>query len=130
VSAVGMLHHVAQRVGLAQLGRLVRPGGMLLVVGLARSRSLRDFTRDGFDSLAVRRHTLSKGVWETPVTQDLATPTDLCRDARGLARRLARGSFQAPSLLPLRPHLGTHGDVTANEHGARSRRSGAVLALW
>lgn len=66
VSAVGMLHHVAQRVGLAQLGRLVRPGGMLLVVGLARSRSLRDFTRDGFDSLAVRRHTLSKGVWETP----------------------------------------------------------------
>ena len=66
VSAVGMLHHVDQSVGLTQLGRLVRPGGVLLVVGLARSRSLSDFTRDAFDSLTVRRHTLPKGVWETP----------------------------------------------------------------
>jgi hypothetical protein len=39
---------------------------MLIVVGLARSRSPRDLTRDAFDSLAVRCHTLSKGVWETP----------------------------------------------------------------
>jgi SAM-dependent methyltransferase len=66
VSAVGMLHHIDQGQGLARLGRLVRPGGLLLVVGLARSHSLRDFARDAFDSLAVRRHTLAKGVWETP----------------------------------------------------------------
>ena len=66
VSAVAMLHHVDQRAGLVRLGRLVRPGGTLLVVGLARSRSLGDFARDGFDSLAIRRHTLSKGVWHTP----------------------------------------------------------------
>ena len=66
VSAVGMLHHIDQGEGLAQLGRLLRPGGMLLVVGLARSHSLRDFARDGFDSVAVRRHTLAKSVWETP----------------------------------------------------------------
>lgn len=64
VTAVAMLHHVDQRVGLTQLGLLVRPGGMLLVAGLARSRSLRD--RDACDSIAVRRHSLFKGVWETP----------------------------------------------------------------
>ena len=66
VTAVAMLHHVDQREGLMQLGRLVRPGGMLLVVGLARSRSLRDFSRDAFDALAMRRHSLRRGVWETP----------------------------------------------------------------
>jgi SAM-dependent methyltransferase len=66
VTAVAMLHHVDQRVGLTQLGRLVRPGGMLLVVGLARSRSLLDFGRDAFDALAMRRHSLRTGVWETP----------------------------------------------------------------
>jgi ubiquinone/menaquinone biosynthesis C-methylase UbiE len=66
VSAVSVLHHVDQGVALARLGRLVRPGGMLLVVGVARSRSLRDLTRDAVDALAVRRHSLSKGVWETP----------------------------------------------------------------
>lgn len=66
VSAVGMLHHVDQREGLEHLTRLVRPGGMLLVVGLARSRSLLDFGRDARDSVALRRHSLIKGVWETP----------------------------------------------------------------
>lgn len=66
VSAVGMLHHVDQGVGLAQLRRFLRPAGVLIVVGLARSRSLRDFARDAFDAVAVRRHTLSKDVWETP----------------------------------------------------------------
>ena len=66
VSAVAMLHHVDQREGLGQLARLVRPGGVLLVVGLARSRSLRDFTRDGFDAVAMRRYSLRRGVWQTP----------------------------------------------------------------
>lgn len=66
VSAVGMLHHVDQQTGLTQLARLVRPGGTLLVVGLARSRSLRDLGRDARDTVALRRHTLTKGVWETP----------------------------------------------------------------
>jgi ubiquinone/menaquinone biosynthesis C-methylase UbiE len=66
VSAVGMLHHVDQRTGLARLAALVRPGGMLLVVGLARSRSPSDYARDALDTIAVRRHTLTRGVWETP----------------------------------------------------------------
>lgn len=66
VSAVAVLHHLDHRVGLGRLGRLVRPGGLLLVVGLARSRSVRDLVRDAADTVVIRRHTLSKGVWETP----------------------------------------------------------------
>lgn len=66
VGSVAMLHHVDQVAGLTQFAQLLRPGGTLLVVGLARSRSVRDLTRDVRDSLAIRRHTWTKGVWETP----------------------------------------------------------------
>lgn len=66
VSAVAMLHHLDQRAGLEKLAALVRPGGVLLVVGLARSRSLVDFARDARDALAVRRYTFTRDVWETP----------------------------------------------------------------
>ena len=66
VTSVAMLHHVGQQEGLERLARLVRPGGVVLVVGLARSRSLRDFARDGVDMVAIRRHSWTKGVWETP----------------------------------------------------------------
>ena len=66
VSAVAVLHHVDQGSGVARLSRLVRPGGLLIVVGLARSRSIADFARDAVDAVALRRHSLVKGVWETP----------------------------------------------------------------
>jgi ubiquinone/menaquinone biosynthesis C-methylase UbiE len=66
VSAVEMLHHVEHGDGLHRLSELVAPGGVLLIVGLARSRSLRDYTRDARDAVAIRRHTLTKSVWDTP----------------------------------------------------------------
>lgn len=66
VSAVGVLHHTDQRASLGDLARLLRPDGFLVVVGLARSRSLKDFTRDAVDTLMVRRHTFRRPVWETP----------------------------------------------------------------
>lgn len=66
VTAVAVLHHLDHDDGLARLGALVRPGGRLLVVGLARSRSPRDLARDAFDVVALRRHTWSREVWETP----------------------------------------------------------------
>ena len=65
VSAVAVLHHLDHRLALQRLSRLLRPGGVLLVVGLARSRSVADFTRDAIDSVAFRRHSLFRGVWET-----------------------------------------------------------------
>lgn len=66
VSAVAVVHHVDLCTGLTRLAALRRPGGVLLVVGLARSRSVIDLARDGRDALAIRRHTFTKDVWETP----------------------------------------------------------------
>ena len=66
VTAVAMLHHVDQREALVRLAALVAPGGLLLVVGLARSRSFADFARNAVDSIAIRPHTIRKGAWETP----------------------------------------------------------------
>jgi 2-polyprenyl-3-methyl-5-hydroxy-6-metoxy-1,4-benzoquinol methylase len=66
VSAVAMLHHLDQRAGLTKLAALVRPGGLLIVVGLAKSRSLSDFAQDASDAVTVRRHTFRNNVWVTP----------------------------------------------------------------
>lgn len=66
VAAVAVLHHLDHSAGLARLAELLRPGGLLVVVGLAQSRSLLDFVRDARDAVVIRRHTLTKTVWETP----------------------------------------------------------------
>jgi SAM-dependent methyltransferase len=66
VSAVAVIHHLDHAVALERMARLVRPGGIVIVVGLARSRSLTDFVRDGRDAIAIRRHTFTTTVWETP----------------------------------------------------------------
>jgi ubiquinone/menaquinone biosynthesis C-methylase UbiE len=65
VSAVAMLHHVDQRDGLRKLSSLVAPGGVLLVVSHAKSKSLRDYARDGRDAIGVRRYKYTRGVWGT-----------------------------------------------------------------
>lgn len=65
VTSVAMLHHVDHTSALTRMAGLVRPGGVLLVVGLAKSRSVGDFARDAWDTVAVRRHTLTNRVWET-----------------------------------------------------------------
>lgn len=66
VSAVAMLHHLDLSEGLRRLADLVAPGGQLLIVGLARSRSLQDYGRDARDAVMIRRHTMTKHVWDTP----------------------------------------------------------------
>jgi SAM-dependent methyltransferase len=66
ISVVAMLHHVDARRGLARLAELLRPGGVLIVVGMARSARVADLVRDATDTVALRRHSILKGVWETP----------------------------------------------------------------
>lgn len=65
VTSVAMLHHVDHVAALTRMAELVRPGGVLLVVGLAKSRAISDLVRDAWDAVAVRRHTLTKRVWHT-----------------------------------------------------------------
>jgi len=72
VTAVAMLHHVDMADGLRRLSSLVRTGGRLLVVGLARSTYPRDLWRDVVGSLSTKTHrpwhTTAPIVWQPPVT--------------------------------------------------------------
>ena len=54
-----------QQTALCRLASLVAPGGVLLIVGLARSRTVSDYAYDVRDAIAIRRHTLTKHVWHT-----------------------------------------------------------------
>jgi hypothetical protein len=67
-----MLHHVGMVEGLRAMLSLVTPGGLLLVVGSARSKYPRDFLYDAVGSVAVRFyrpwHTTAPIVWPPPVT--------------------------------------------------------------
>jgi hypothetical protein len=60
-----MLHHIDQRAGLRRLADLVAPGGMLLVVSHAKSRSRQDYLRDARDVIGVRRYSWTRKVWGT-----------------------------------------------------------------
>lgn len=81
VTAVAVVHHVDHRAALRRLRHLVAPGGRLIIVGLARAGSVADLVRDGRDSIALRRHSLLKGVWETPAPK-VWPPTLDYRQAR------------------------------------------------
>lgn len=66
VTAVASLHHMDERAALARLAELVRPGGTLAVVGLARSHSPLDFAYDAAGAVATRAHQRVRTHWETP----------------------------------------------------------------
>jgi SAM-dependent methyltransferase len=91
VTSVAMLHHVHQREALARLASLVAPGGLLLVVGLARSRSVADFARDAVDSVAIRPHTIRKGMWETPAPKVWPPPLTYAQ-SRSVAMEVLDGT--------------------------------------
>ena len=66
VTAVAVLHHLDHEAGLRDLADLVAPGGLLLVVGLARSHAPLELARDALDAVLIRRYTLTRDVWDTP----------------------------------------------------------------
>lgn len=64
VASVATLHHLDARAGLQAMGDLVRPGGTLAVVGLARSRLPRDLPWELAGAVSTRVHKLTKTYWE------------------------------------------------------------------
>jgi SAM-dependent methyltransferase len=60
VAAVTCLHHMGTAAGLAAMRDLVRPGGALAAVGVARRRYPADLPRDLAASVGTRAHQLAK----------------------------------------------------------------------
>jgi SAM-dependent methyltransferase len=66
VASVASLHHLPERAGLERLGELLRPGGTLAVVGLARRGGARDLGWDGAGFVLHRLHRVRRGYWDPP----------------------------------------------------------------
>jgi len=64
VVSVAALHHMDTTAGLTRMRVLLRPGGALVVVGLARSRFPRDTLFEIAAVLGNAVHRMTKGYWE------------------------------------------------------------------
>jgi SAM-dependent methyltransferase len=97
VTAVAMLHHVPLRPALATLGKLLKPGGVLAIVGLYRHQTLSDFA---LDTLAVPSSWLLRalrGYFEPPTRKQM--PTETLREIRDAGQALLPGSVVRRLLL-------------------------------
>ena len=63
VASVATLHHVDLVQGLTRMAALLRPGGVLAVVGIARSRPVVDLPFDVAGAIATRLYQLRKPLW-------------------------------------------------------------------
>ena len=64
VASIAALHHMDARAGLEAMRDLVRPGGSLVVVGLARSRLPKDLLWELAGGVTTRWLKLSRTYWE------------------------------------------------------------------
>jgi 2-polyprenyl-3-methyl-5-hydroxy-6-metoxy-1,4-benzoquinol methylase len=97
VACIAALHHMDPRAALQRMGSLLRPGGRLVVVGLARSRHPADLPRDVAAVAATRARRLTHRHWESPAP----TIWPPAHDYREIAA-VARGALPGASF---RRHL-------------------------
>jgi 2-polyprenyl-3-methyl-5-hydroxy-6-metoxy-1,4-benzoquinol methylase len=90
VVSVAALHHLGTRPGLARMGDLVRPGGRVAVLGVARSRYPADGLHDLAGTVAARVHRLTKTHWETDAPK-VWPPEHSFADVRRIAAEVLPG---------------------------------------
>ncbi|RBQ16742.1 class I SAM-dependent methyltransferase [Spongiactinospora rosea] len=91
VASVATLHHMDAAAGLSRMRELLRPGGVLAIVGLARSVMPRDLPRDLAGVMAGTFHRAAKGNWEHPSPMVWPPPVTYPQ-MRALAAELLPGS--------------------------------------
>lgn len=93
VASVATLHHMDAEAALRRMADLVRPGGVVAVVGLARSSNLSDFAYDIAGAVATRFHkyVLRKRYWEHNAPKVWPPPLTYTQ-MRDLAARVLPGA--------------------------------------
>lgn len=89
IASIATLHHLDERAALQRMAQLLRPGGVLAVIGVAR-RSLRDLPYDTVGFFAHRAYRLRKGLWQHP-SPIVWPPPHTYPEIRRLANRLLPG---------------------------------------
>jgi 2-polyprenyl-3-methyl-5-hydroxy-6-metoxy-1,4-benzoquinol methylase len=98
VISVALLHHVDAATGLARMRELLRPGGTLALVGLARSRTPTDFAVDLGAAVGTRLHQLTKTYWEHSAPR-VWPPPETYGGMRRVAERVLPGARYRRHLL-------------------------------
>jgi 2-polyprenyl-3-methyl-5-hydroxy-6-metoxy-1,4-benzoquinol methylase len=98
VACVTALHHMDAAAALRRMGELVRPGGAVAILGLARSESPRDLARDAAAVVASRAHRLVRGNWHSPAPR-IWPPPHTYAEIRGLAEATLPGAHFRRHLL-------------------------------
>ena len=89
VLSIAVLHHLPLEAGLQRMVQLTAPGGVLGVVGLARSGSLHDHARDAMGVVETRVRRLRRP--HTMVTAPVCDPEETYREIRTVATDLLPG---------------------------------------
>jgi len=90
VTSVAALHHMDARTALERMRDLVRPGGVVAVVGLARGRHPADLPLDLTATVVNRLRRVTSGYWEQP-SPTVWPPPETFDGMRALATRLLPG---------------------------------------
>jgi SAM-dependent methyltransferase len=98
IASVATLHHMDAAAGLARMRDLLRPGGVVAVVGLARSVMPEDLPRDLAGAVAGTLHRVAKGRWDHPSPLVWPPPVTY-RRMRELAAEILPGAEYRRHLL-------------------------------
>lgn len=94
VVSVATLHHVPAQAGLLAMAELVRPGGRLAVLGLARSRLPRDLGRELAAAVSTRALRLRHREWQHSAPTVWPPPTTYDEVRRLAAATLPGSSYR------------------------------------